>query len=74
MARLAVALCLTGASAFVAPVLLSVAILAPNGALTATNEASKAKPHDSCCAAPTRAVALRFSSLPHAAFAAHGWW
>ena len=74
MARLAVALCLTGASAFVAPVAISVAIFMTNGALAAAGEASTAGPLDSCCSAPTRAVALLFSPPLHAAAAAHGWW
>ena len=59
MARLAVALCLTGASAFVAPVWLSVAIFSPSGPLTAKIEASKPRRQTQLLAAPTRAVALR---------------
>ena len=61
MARAVLALCLTGASAFVAPVLLRVENLAPNGALTARIYASRPRRLESCSPAPTRAAALRNS-------------
>ena len=59
--KLSLALALAPVAAFVAPVLLSVEGITKNGPLAAEIWASRPNPKQRCCAAPTRAVALRFS-------------
>ena len=71
--KLSLALALAPVAAFVAPVLLRVENTTKNGALTAIFGALEVQTPNSCSTAPTRAVALRFLSPPHAAATAHGW-